>query len=110
VSDLKSMKLSKADREAQFPKAIEMERPLYPYGLSITLEEQVIDKLGLESLPKVGTTLILVARVEVTSVSAHQAVGDEKRRSVGLQMTDLCLEDDDGALVDGADLLYGKAT
>lgn len=31
--------------------------PRYPWGLSLTLDEETIARLGLKSLPKVGTRI-----------------------------------------------------
>ncbi len=72
--------------------AVTPERPAYPWGLSLTLEEDALEKLGLTDLPKVGAARRLVARVEVTSVSAREAQGEDgPHRSVGLQITDMAL-------------------
>lgn len=75
------------------PASLSTQGPSYPYGLELRLEDESIDKLGLEDLPKVGSKLRLEARVEVTSCSVHEdGARKTKRRSVTLQITDMELE------------------
>lgn len=78
--------------------------PKYPWGLSICLEHAQLEKLGLTTLPKVGSTMSLVARVEVTSTSERESQGDGPQRSVSLQVTDMALSAEAG---DAAQALYG---
>jgi len=80
------------------------ERPRYPWGLSISLDNDTLEKLGLE-LPKVGSELLLAAKVTVTSVSANEG-SEGVYRNVSLQITDLAFEGDEA--IDAADILYGK--
>jgi hypothetical protein len=71
------------------------EGPAYPYGLTLELSDEVLEKLGVKDLPGVGAEILLTAKAKVTSVSINErqdADGDkeaDKRRSVGLQITDL---------------------
>lgn len=96
---LKNMKLEKSDREET--KAVEagpIDTPAYPWGLQVRLDEKSLDKLGLDTLPKVDGELMLIAKVRVVSVSSneHATSGDKKthkHKSVELQITDLALED-----------------
>ena len=96
MSELTSMKTTPAERKARYaPTSIgggEKDGPLYPYGLTVQLDDESLEKLELEPLPKVGTVLTLVARVEVTAVASNQGADKEKHQSVSLQITDLCLE------------------
>jgi hypothetical protein len=46
--------------------------PKYPYGLCIYLDDETLEKLGLTQLPKVGTTLQLMAMVKVTGTRSHE--------------------------------------
>ena len=91
MAKLVSMKLSQADREkgGTIPTTKD-DGPTYPYGLNVSLEEAAIAKLGID-LPKVGTAMTLIATVDVTSVSSNEHAGGQ-RRTVSLQITDLCLE------------------
>lgn len=108
MGELKSMKISAAERKKMYEPSMvgESDGPAYPYGLSITLENDALDKLDL-ALPKVGTALTLIARVDVTSVSSNEGRDKKERRSVSLQITDLCLEPE-AAAAKVEDALYGK--
>lgn len=64
----------------------------YPYGLRIDLSDEALDKLGLDKLPGVGDKMTLEASVKVTSVSENSYEGQDRRRSVTLQITDMKLE------------------
>jgi hypothetical protein len=65
--------------------------PEYPYGLKVELENDALEKLGITSLPDVGTPMVLTARVEVCGVSAYESTDQEKRQSLSLQITDMAL-------------------
>lgn len=82
--------------------------PKYPYGLTIELCDEVIDKLGLGSLPSVDSTMMLMARVTVTRISENQTQGGEPERSIGLQITELALGPDAAPQKDAAKALYGS--
>ena len=88
---LVNMKIDPKAREEKYAESALIDRPVYPYGLSIHLDEEVLDKLGLEELPEVGKPMKLLALVDVTSVSSNESKSGASR-SVGLQITDLCLE------------------
>lgn len=110
MSELVSMKISAAGRkQLAEPSMIgEKDGPRYPYGLSIELDDEALDKLGVKTLPKVGSVQTLVARVEVTSVSSNQGPDKQKRERVSLQITDCCLEPE-AAAAKVEEALYGKS-
>lgn len=94
--DLKSMKLPPRDKSAEekmYPTMCgdDGDGPKYPYGLCINLDEQQLDALGLKDSPKVGGTVTIQAKAEITSVSENQTQ-DGTRRSLSIQITDLGLE------------------
>ncbi|KAA3649389.1 MAG: hypothetical protein DWQ11_18780 [Proteobacteria bacterium] len=65
------------------------EQPLYPYGLSLSLNSESMQKLGLsfDSLT-IGQKMTLTAVIEVTSVSAYkEQEGTEANAS--MQITDM---------------------
>lgn len=105
---LTSMKLSKKDRQGDGPMPARDAGPLYPWGLSLTLDDPALKKLKIE-MPEVGDTLMLVARVEVTSVSLNDSADGGERRSVSLQVTEMSLGADKADASDFASKLYGKA-
>lgn len=90
--------------EAQAPDAKEH----YPFGLSLMLDDDVIDKLDLGSLPSVGDTINVAAKAKVESVSQRQDTDDDgPNRSITLQITDMGLENDDEN--DHAEKLFGSS-
>jgi hypothetical protein len=64
----------------------------YPYGLEVRLEEESLDKLGIEEMPKAGTKMTLTAEVEVSGSSSSARMGENPRRSLTLQITKMALE------------------
>lgn len=68
--------------------------PVYPYGLSISLTQDELEKLDLESDCEVGEVIHLVAMAKVTSKSESETT-DEKKCRIELQIVMLGLEDED---------------
>lgn len=64
----------------------------YPYGLEVRLENESLDKLKIEDLPKAGTKMTLTAEVEVSGSSQTERQGKEPRRNLTLQITKMSLE------------------
>ena len=109
MAKLVSMKVDKKDRDAKMEATIATESPAYPYGLCLTLDDDALEKLGLEADDfAVGKSMTLVANVDVTSVSSYESKGTDARESVSLQITDLCLEDRGSKAADLADAMYKK--
>lgn len=95
----------KAETEEK-PGEIEMDEPKYPYGLCINLDKEQLDKLGITSLPQVGSEMTIMAKAYVKSTSAYETQGG-KDMSIGLQITDMEI----GAAKtqsDQATMLYGE--
>ncbi len=107
---LRSMKIDPKEMEEQLkPKSITESMPAYPYGLRVHLDDDSLKKLGLDKLPKVGSSKYLGARVEIVSVSESESRngdGGNKHRSVELQITDMGLDSDEST--DAAETLYNE--
>jgi hypothetical protein len=67
------------------------ERPEFPYGLSLRLDEDSLKLLNLGGLPEVGAVMTLAARVVVTAVSSNEMQGEGVKRNITLQITDMDL-------------------
>jgi hypothetical protein len=108
MAALTNMKLSREEaKDLATVGPSEIQGPRYPYGLTVSLDNDSLEKLGISQLPDVNETYTLVAQVRVTSVSANES-DYGKSRSVGLQITDMALED--GKLGErAAKALYGAA-
>lgn len=63
--------------------------PRYPYGLELSLDEETLAKLGLTAPPAVGTTMMITAKVTVTSASQYQRQGGDAESSSCWQITDM---------------------
>lgn len=90
VSMKKPSKEKDKDKDKDTPFSTFPTEEKYSYGLQLRLEDEELAKLGIESLPDVGTKVEVAAKGSVRSVSSNQYEdGDKKRRSVEIQITDL---------------------
>lgn len=90
-------------KEYTEPKA--SDAPKYPWGLCITLNDDSLEKLGVDTLPAVDTVVTIVAKAQVSRTSEYQTQGGENQRSIDLQITDMQLG---GLGNDVASKLYGN--
>lgn len=105
--ELKNMKMSKEQmKECCEPTAM-TDRPEYPYGLCIRLDEESIKKLGITDLPEAGQSVMIMARASVDSVSQRDTQNDGKYRDLSLQITDMSIAMEPEKK-DPAETLYSK--
>jgi len=83
---LVDMKLTKKESKAEV--ATDSKGPRYPYGLSISLDDESLKKLGFDSLPDVNDQFIVVGVGPVTSVRQSQDE-DGADRSFSIQLEKL---------------------
>jgi hypothetical protein len=102
--ELKSMKLP-AEGTILGGEA-KMERPDYPYGLNIHLDDDSLKALGMDKLPEIGAVMPLSAQVKVSGVSENASEGQPKRRTVSLQITDMALGGSHEKAKDAAQVIY----
>lgn len=92
-----SMKRTAQDKRKDMgaTASVDAIRPDYPWGLTIHLEADELNKLGMKEMPEAGCCMMLVATVHVTRVQVTAAAGvkpgDDHERSVDLQITDMML-------------------
>ena len=83
--------------------------PAYPWGLEICLNDDSLEKLGVKSLPAVGTEVTIVAKATVAATRENATEGEGTTSGMDLQITDMQI---DGLEVDlfgrAAEMLYGK--
>lgn len=94
---LTSMKLKKRDPEkmnAAMP-GVGPGGDQYPYGLRIRLENEQLDKLGLDEMPAVGEYITITAECCVSSASQNERKGGEPNRTLELQIEKLGCEEDE---------------
>jgi hypothetical protein len=79
------------------------EMPLYPWGLSICLNDESLKKLGM-SLPAVGSKFMLTAMVECKSARADKVQDGDAEIGADFQITDMQLTPEGGK--DAASVLW----
>lgn len=85
---MEDMKLTKKEKKESGDLCCSHSSQEYPWGLSITLEETALKKLGIKNLPEAGEQCRIKAIGIVTSVSSS-ASDKEARRSISIQITEL---------------------
>ena len=92
MTNLTSMKLdaTEADKENGVPP----EKPIYPYGTGLCLDEVALDKLDLDPAQdmEVGTLVHIMAVAKVTGYSTREYEGGS-HRTLDLQITDMSIDD-----------------
>lgn len=93
---LKDMASTHEEREKKMPlMAAEIgDQPIYPYGLSLCLDDSTLEKLDLDGDCEVGDYIHLFALAKVTSVSKNDT-GDGERCRIELQITHMGIENED---------------
>lgn len=107
-----NMAMSPEEAEEDSPSTLATkgaEGPKYPYGLQLHLDDDALEKLGLTEMPKVGSTLMLTAKVAVTGCGSSERQGGDEESYCDLQITDLAVGDEnEPSKRDPARALYGK--
>lgn len=104
---LVSMKMTEKEQKDQYAvEAKPPEGPRYPYGLCLHLDDDVMKKLKMGDLPKVGKQVLVTALADVTSVSERESLIGGSHQSVELQITDLALGPHNDK--DAGEALYGE--
>lgn len=100
---LVDMKLDKRAKEEDS----EVKEDRYPFGLRIHLDDEQLEKLGVDELPKVGKEKMMIAMVEVTDVSASDTMLGGERRSVGLQIKSVAFKETEDKQKEAEEKFYG---
>lgn len=105
--DLIDMKQSPSEKKAE---EVGMdERPDYPYGLSLHLGKEQLEKLGIEGLPETGTPMLVMARVFVEQAGEHTTNGEQTERHITLQITEMSLSPE-ATKVSAAEKMFGESS
>lgn len=111
MKTLISMKMSAEEAKEEYgigsPTAEPGNLPKYPYGLSISLCDDSLKKLGMSSPPAVGTIMTLTAMVQVVSTGTNEQVDGDKESRAELQITEMSLDASGMKTTDMSKKLYG---
>jgi len=108
--DLVDVKRTKADKEAERKRwegeSAVAEMDDYPYGLTLHLDDQTMEKLGLSGTDfDTGEPVKLVAEAVITEDRIN-TINGKTRRSMSIQLRKMALTQD-GEKEDVATTLYG---
>jgi len=80
-------------KEAGNAPAVEPSKgPQYPSGLTLYLDSDTVDKLGLEGC-EVGSAYDIAAKGKVISISENDNEGQEYSKTVTIQITDMAADE-----------------
>lgn len=97
-----NLKLSTSEQPILGP---ELEKPEYPWGLVVTLNQEVLNRLGIGPLPRVGAMVSFRAQAEVVGVSKEDGENGP-RHEVRLQITDMDFSQNRD--LDTAQIMFGN--
>lgn len=101
--------MQKPVEREEMPGEMEYDEPRYPYGLCITLGKDELEKLGITSLPKVGTEMMIMAKTYVKMTRAYETQGEGEDMGIELQITDMEIQGNQQQRNDNAStMLYGS--
>ena len=97
--------MARTKKESKKEETSEYIEDKYPWGLSINLDQDSLEKLGIKDLPAVGESIKLEAKVDVVEISECDSANGGTKRSMSLQITDLGLMVGEKS---AADKMYGS--
>lgn len=81
------------------------DNPDYPWGTQVTLDPDVLNRLNLDGLPKIGDVMPLQAQVEVIGINQVESRDGKQGYELRLQITDMNLGGNDEQ--DRAQAMFG---
>ena len=105
--DLHSMHLTPAEQKEEVEEYKPI-KPDYPWGLSIDLNDDSLEKLGIKTLPSVGEVYVIMAKAVVRSVGSSSSQDGDDSRHMCLQITDMGIATDVTPAA-AATALYGSS-
>ena len=93
-SKMTDLALTDSEKMGSDVPCVQMDRPRYPYGLSLSFDQGVLDKLQLDIKDaNVGDVIDLRAFATITSISQHDNADGAQGR-VELQIEKIALENE----------------
>lgn len=92
---LVSLKIKPSEQQKDSPACApcDMEKPKYPWGTTLHLDEKALAKLGIKEMPAVGTEIPISAVAKVTGTSEREYESG-KHQTLDLQLTDMAFGPD----------------
>lgn len=104
--DLVDVKRTKADKKAEAERWETSEtRDDYPYGLSIRIDEETCEKLGLSGRDFDAGQPVTIAAEGFISEDSVRMINGKPRRSMSIQITKIAIDQEAGETITAA--MYG---
>ena len=84
-----NLKRTASEKQEEMKEISMMEQEDYSYGLCLYLDSEELEKLGITTLPKVGSSMMIKAKCMVKSTKQEAENGEEMEHSMRLQITDM---------------------
>lgn len=78
------------DEEMRNEEMVREDKPKYPPGLKLYLDEVTLGKLGINKLPEIGMAISFVAEAEAVEISE-----EDGRKKLSLQITSMRIRKDE---------------
>lgn len=89
-----NMELTEKESKKDTVESMENQMPKYPWGLSISLDNDSLEKLGMEDEDfEAGQEFTIECRVKVMGFSEDETINDGVRKCVRLQITEMEVSD-----------------
>jgi len=90
-----NLEISDLEKRDNAETSILYDTAKYPYGMKLHVDPETYKKLGLAEVPDLGEKMVILAHVEVSSLSKAPGKGDEVSVDMCLQITDIDLKTQD---------------
>lgn len=91
------------------PCDCESDKPRYPWGLQLHMENDQLKALGMAEMPKIGSTMMMQCTVKVTGCREEEREGGEAERSVSMQIIEIGAEEPAMTDKEKAGAMYSKS-
>ena len=88
---LKSMKIDEMEKKEDSKRSV-LDRPDYPYGLELHIDERSFEKLGMTEAPDPGQMFMVVAKASVPEVHKSKHANGKDNIHFRLQIQDMDLK------------------
>ena len=88
---MKNMRMNAEEKKDLYsPESVIDDKPEYPYGLTITLNQESIEKLGIDAKSlKIGQAFKVLAEAKIKEIREVKENGDVQEHSIELQICEM---------------------